>query len=244
MQRIPILPRLFTLPLLAAGLAICASVPSARAQLAPNKVNIPDTSNPASLIGPHTLAPPPATAKPADVPPPALPGAVSNRDRVAPSNGTVIADPNAALFDAINRGDIASARDALDRGAELESHNILGMTPLDLSVDLGRNDITFLLLSLRNGDLPLGARARGQTATTTQAGNTAPTAKTTPGTKAAPGAKPTLASTRPAAHAPATPPVKQATQIVPAAPLTPRLFANDGGTPNPGAGFLGFGNRP
>ena len=57
--------------------------------------------------------------------------------------------PNDALFDAINRGDIAAARDALSRGAELDAHNLLGMTPMELSVDLGRNDISFLLLSYR-----------------------------------------------------------------------------------------------
>jgi hypothetical protein len=118
------------------------------------------------------------------------------------------------------------------------------MTPLDLSVDLGRNDITFLLLSLRNGDLPLGAHAPGQTAKTTPTTKTATGTKTTRDAKSTPGTRPTLASSKPAAHAPATPPVKQAAQVVPAAPVTPRLFAGDGGTPNPGAGFLGFGNRP
>ena len=57
--------------------------------------------------------------------------------------------PNDMLFDAINRGDAGDAREALARGADLGAHNVLGMTPVDLSVDLSRNDITFLLLSLR-----------------------------------------------------------------------------------------------
>ena len=61
-------------------------------------------------------------------------------------------EPTEALFDAINRGDIAAARDAISRGAELNGHNILGMTPMELSVDLGRNDISFLLLSMRGTD--------------------------------------------------------------------------------------------
>ena len=88
-------------------------------------------------------------------PPPAIPGAVSSPDRVAPAakNANDL-DPNAALFDAIDRGDISSARDALGRGADLSAKNVLGQTPIDMSIDLSRNDITFLLLSMRaqNGD--------------------------------------------------------------------------------------------
>jgi hypothetical protein len=61
-------------------------------------------------------------------------------------------DPTAALFDAINRGDTGAARDALSRGADTNAHNVLGLTPIDLSVDLGRNDISFLLLSMRTAD--------------------------------------------------------------------------------------------
>jgi len=234
MQRISELPRFVILLSLAAGLAVCAGARPASAQISSNGINVPDTSNPSSLIGrPPGLTPPPTAPKAADVVPPALPGAVAHSDRVAPAKGVAIANPNDALFDAINRGDIAEARDALDRGADLEGHNVLGMTPIDLSVDLGRNDITFLLLSLRNGDLQLNHRASAQTA------------QTTPGAKPAPaGTKPPPASTRQAARAPATPPVKQAAQIAPAAPVAPRLFAGDGGTPNPSAGFLGFGNRP
>jgi len=231
MQHIPRLPRFVILLSLAAGMAIGAGVRPGWAQISANGINVPDTSNPSTLINrPPGLTPPPAAPKAADIVPPALPGAVAHGDRVAPAKGIAIADPNEALFDAINRGDIASARDALDRGADLEAHNVLGMTPLDLSVDLGRNNITFLLLSLRNGDLQLGRRAPAQTA------------QTTPGGK--PGAKPAPAGTKQAARAPATPSVKQAAQIAPAAPVAPRLFAGDGGTPNPSVGFLGFGNRP
>ena len=61
-------------------------------------------------------------------------------------------EPTDALFDAINRGDIAAARDAVSRGADLGGRNLLGMTPLDLSIDLARKDITFMLLSMRGGD--------------------------------------------------------------------------------------------
>jgi len=234
MQCFPKLPRLVVLLSLPACLAICAGIRPGWAQISSSGINMPNTSNPSSLVGrPAGLTPPPTAAKPADVQPPALPGAVAHSDRVAPAKGIVIADPNEALFDAINRGDIASARDALDRGADLEGHNVLGMTPIDLSVDLGRNDITFLLLSLRNGDTQPNRRAPAQSA------------QTAPGTKqAAASTKPKLANTRQAVRAPAAPPAKQAAQITPAPPGVPRLFAGDGGTPNPNAGFLGFGNRP
>ena len=83
-------------------------------------------------------------------PPPSLPGSHAHPIPAAPPDReTADMNPTAALFDAINRGDIASARDALNRGADLNGHNVLGQTPLAMSVDLGRNDITFLLLSMR-----------------------------------------------------------------------------------------------
>jgi hypothetical protein len=153
-------------------------------------------------------------------PPPALPGASSRADTVAPATRLPTdMSPNDALFDAINRGDIAAARDALSRGADLAGHNLLGMTPMELSVDLGRNDISFLLLSYRGADTPAGAPAA-----------TAQDQAATP-------AKPTKAASAKSARNEAVVPVKA---VVPAAPQTPRLFANDGGTPVPNAGFLGF----
>ncbi len=83
-------------------------------------------------------------------PPPSIPGATANPDTVIPADkavGEML--PNEALFDAITRGDIASARDALNRGAQLDAHNVLGQTPTEASIALDRNDITFLLLSMR-----------------------------------------------------------------------------------------------
>jgi hypothetical protein len=126
--------------------------------------------------------------------------------------------PNDALFDAINRGDIASARDALNRGADLRAVNILGMTPMELSVDLGRNDISFLLLSMRGE----GGSERPPVAVA----------------KAAPAKKPEVAvkTASAARQATAVKPVSVAQKPVQA----PKLFANDGGTPRPDAGFLGF----
>jgi hypothetical protein len=94
--------------------------------------------------------------------PPALPGARVNKSEAAPAEpGAADLPPTEALFDAINRGDMLSARDAVNRGADLNGHNVLGLSPLDLSVDLGRNDITFLLLSLRPANPTVAATGQG-----------------------------------------------------------------------------------
>ena len=154
-----------------------------------------------------TAAPPPVA------PPPALPGAISQPGQAAPPTKLPSdMEPTEALFDAINRGDIGAARDALSRGADLRGHNVLGMSPLELSVDLGRRDITFLLLSMRAGETPRNRAAAAQPQPTKQA--------------ARPAVRPSGAATARVAH--------------PAPVASPRLFANDGGTPIPNAGFLGF----
>jgi hypothetical protein len=160
-------------------------------------------------------SPPPSAAK--ALPPPALPGATQNAARVTPSfRPPTDMEPTDALFDAINRGDIASARDAISRGADLSGRNILGMTPMELSIDLGRNDISFLLLSLRGSDDGRGRQAgSGQAATKP--------------VQAKPAARsPVVSAKAPVAAQP------QSTQ------QTARLFSGDGGTPIPNAGFLGF----
>ncbi len=92
--------------------------------------------------------------KPA-APPASIPGAEPDADAVVIPSDKVAAEmsPNDALFDAINRGDWAGAKDALNRGAQLDAHNVLGQTPTDAAIDLSRNDITFLLLSMR-GSVP------------------------------------------------------------------------------------------
>jgi ankyrin repeat protein len=156
--------------------------------------------------------------------PPALPGATASYAPAEKTNAEL--SPNDALFDAVNRGDIGSARDAIKHGADLGAQNILGMTPLELSVDLGRNDITFLLLSLRGSSTPArpapGASVAAKADTKLQAAKTA-AAKPVP--------KLTAAAPRPTAVATA-----QAT-------AAPQQFAGPGstGTPDPQAGFLGFG---
>jgi hypothetical protein len=157
--------------------------------------------------------------------PTALPGTHVDQNRVTPSDKPVAEmSPNDALFDAINRGDIADARDAINRGADLEARNILGLMPIDLAVDLSRNDITMLLLSLRD---------------------TTPTART-----GKPSAKIAAAESKPAKPAPAAParmPSPRMAAGKPAAaesPVRRQLVSTDPGTPAPQVGFLGFGGAP
>jgi hypothetical protein len=155
---------------------------------------------------------------PKDALPPGLPGAASSKDAPPPSHGPIDMEPNDALFDAINRGDIAAARDAISRGADLRGQNVLGMTPLELSVDLGRNDISFMLLSMRGGDDSRPPKA--QATTTATKANAAKQAR----------------------QVPTRSPVRVAAPVHAPPQTTARLFAGDGGTPNPSAGFLGFGS--
>ena len=168
-------------------------------------------------IGPApSVGPPPKAAAPKEAPPPALPGAASNSAGAAPATtAPTDMEPTDALFDAINRGDIAVARDAINRGADINGRNVLGMTPMELSVDLGRNDISFLLLSMRGGDE--GAPPRATIATT----------QPKPGKQAKVSRPPPSAT-------------KVTTSPQPVQSQTPRLFSGDGGTPVPTAGFLGF----
>ncbi len=160
-------------------------------------------------------------------PPVAVPGAVPRPDSVAPADRTA-ADlpPTEALFDAINRGDIVSARDAISRGADLDGTNLLGLTPLELSVDLGRNDLSFLLLSLRG----TGGGLRGPPPATE-----ASSAPRTPAERRREAAEAAAAARQARAQAAA-----DARQARGAALQSPALFAGNGGAAVPSAGFLGF----
>ncbi len=89
----------------------------------------------------------------AKAPPPAIPGAISAGSPAPPLKSAAEMSPNDALFDAINRGDAAGARDAMNRGAQLDARNVLGQTALDAAIEANRNDITFMLLSLRGSTL-------------------------------------------------------------------------------------------
>jgi hypothetical protein len=175
----------------------------------------------------HAGRVPNAPEKAPEPSPDAIPGA-KPREPAAPAlHPAGDMQPTDALFDAINRGDIAAARDALNRGADLNGVNILGMTPMELSVDLGRNDISFLLLSMRGEDSGRSARPVGH-----DASPLLPSGKTA---QAGKGAK--LASGKGGPGKPG----QAAHSIIPPKPIaTPKLFANDGGTPLPSAGFLGF----
>lgn len=181
------------------------------------------TANPAAIQTPgYRLGQSSKTEKPVrgPEPPPALPGSRADSAGAAPAQRPLAEmPPTEALFDSINRGDLPGARDAISRGADLQGVNVLGLTPLELSVDLGRNEISFLLLSLRGSS---GFSARSAEA-------------------AAPPKPPSRAERAAAARAERA----QRSQVAarPAAdkaPQAPRLFSGDGGAPNPQAGFLGF----
>jgi hypothetical protein len=154
-------------------------------------------------------------------PPPVLPGTKTAPDAVAPGSLPPDASPTDALFDAINRGDITAAREAVNRGANLNEHNILGETPLELSVDLGRNDISFMLLSMREGD----SASRRITRTST--------ASTEPDATVTELARPTRRPVR--SFVPA------AAEAEEPAVSAPRFYSGNGGTAIPAAGFVGFG---
>lgn len=172
--------------------------------------------------------------------PDAVPGAKARQPAAPATRMATDMPPTDALFDAINRGDIASARDALNRGADLNGMNILGMTPMELSVDLGRNDISFLLLSMRGEDSGRGSRAVGR--------DIAATGQVAQAAKPMTSARTSGTGSTPAGNAPTGSKAVGAkpvgTRAVAARPVaTPKLFADDGGTPLPSAGFLGFGSQ-
>jgi hypothetical protein len=201
---------------LATGLALAGVVlsPPAQAQVGSARDSLGATVNRRS-VAPFPQKPPP---------PPALPGAQSTG--AAPSNRIQLdMPPNEALFDAVNRGDISAVRDALSRGADLQARNILGITATELAIDLGKNDIAFLLLSMRTPDKSRG-RAR-------------PDVSPFPGSETGGRAVSTRAASRPA---PATQRVAAPARTPAPAPVA-RQYANDPGTPVPSAGFLGFDDR-
>ncbi|MDN3567818.1 ankyrin repeat domain-containing protein [Paeniroseomonas aquatica] len=164
------------------------------------------------------MGPPPTDGAATRPPPAALPG-LQYRQAPAPipADPTQNLSPNAALFDAINRGDLPAAREAVGRGADIEARNVLGLTAVDAAVDQGRNEIMFFGISAR------GSSRRGPP----------------PAAEPEPPAPPP--GRRNAAARPATGP--QAERSLPAAPhqvANPRLWAGDGGAPQPQIGFLGF----
>ena len=140
---------------------LCLLAMPALAQVGPSSPGLPNLTGGPSYGGggsglPHRSNPDEdqGSAKKDDkpvAPPPAIPGAASDPDAPVVPADKLAAEmsPNDALFDSITRGDLAAAKDAVSRGAQLDAHNVLGQTPTDAAIDLNRNDITFLLLSLR-----------------------------------------------------------------------------------------------
>jgi len=148
-----------------------------------------------------------------DVQPPVLPGTKGASEPAEPTVSAANMSPTEGLFDAINRGDITAARDTINRGANLDGQNLLGLTPLELSVDLGRNDITFLLLSMRGDDHGLRRNPLKDAE------------QPIVGTSKTMGRAHVVATSSPGFNEPAT---------------TLRLYSRNGGAPIPAAGFLGF----
>jgi hypothetical protein len=167
-----------------------------------------------------------------------LPGARKSGPVQQGTIDSTLLSPNDELFDAINRGDITAARDALSRGADLSATDAVGQTPVDLSVSLARNNITFLLVTLLHaggGDITdaqgpmaqppantLGLSSKDQKAVSTPVGFFSP--PPTAATK----------STRTKRYEPAA--ARSATSS-----STTSAYAGGGGSPNAAAGFVGFG---
>lgn len=154
-------------------------------------------------------------ALPPDIAPPALPGASAAPVATGPvMQQPQTGDSTTALFDAITKGDTGAAQIALGRGADLSAKNQFGETPLDLSIALNRTGITFLLLQTRN---ELSAQGAGSEPM---------------------GAPWSLDEKAPEGKAA----VPAASPVVPK-PLPHQTIQGGTGTPNPQAGFLGFGPK-
>jgi hypothetical protein len=166
---------------------------------------------------------PPPQQRPTVGAAPALPGLAARRPpQPIEADPGVNLSPNEALFDAVSRGDLASARDAVSRGANTEARNALGLTALDTAVDQGRHEIAFFLLSAREGGRPLPPEASARA----------------PRPGGAQQAAAAAAAQRAAAQRAAA--ARPLPVAAPAAPRTARLWAGDGGAAVPDMGFLGF----
>ena len=173
-------------------------------------------------------------------PPPGLPGLQYRRaPEVIPVDPNAQFSPTEALFDAINRGDLATAKDAVARGADLEATNVLGLRPEEAAVDQNRNDILFYLLSVRglyrNGGPPEAEQSRaadrrpGRNARTSRTARAGEEGEEAPAPRSRRGQAPASLTAERGAPLPST-----------AAVRNPRLWANDGGSAQPDVGFLGF----
>jgi hypothetical protein len=169
---------------------------------------------------------------------PGLPGAHQGSGPV--NHGVINADllsPDTELFDAIDRGDTAAARDAIARGAELTATNAVGQSPIDESVALGRNEITFLLVTLLH--------ANGSDITDAQGPMAAPPANTLglSSKDERTASAPVSFFGGPAPGGPAPRKSGYGSEETTAdAAAAPPPEVNDPGAPVPSAGFVGFGS--
>jgi hypothetical protein len=181
------------------------------------------------------------TEEAAKPPPPGLPGLQYRRaPEVIPADPNAQLSPTEALFDAINRGDLVTAKDSVTRGADLDATNVLGLRPEEAAVDQNRNDILFYLLSVRglyrNSGPPEAAQTRTadrsngrnpRNSRTARAGEESEDAPVPRGRRGQ--APPASVTAERGAPLPST-----------ASARNPRLWANDGGSAQPDVGFLGF----
>ncbi len=214
---------------IALGIALLVAVSAPALAQTPNTSNMmPSMSGFQPIVKPDQGE----SSKPVSNAPPALPGATPGFGAAPADQSTADLPPNEALFDAINRGDIGQARDAVNRGADINAQNVLGMTPLELSVDLSRNDITFMLLSLRGASAGALSAKAAQVAAKQAA---APASGKPTAAKQAAVDKSLIKSVKFTE--------KQSAPKPSATSPAPRQYAGsaDPGRPDPQAGFLGFG---
>jgi hypothetical protein len=175
------------------------------------------------MLGRSGAVRPESNREPPRPPIPGLPG-LMGRQNVAPIPAEVppaSMNPNDALFDGINRGDMATVRDAIARGADVGARNALGLTALDSAVDQARPDIMFYLLSVRGAATNAAPPPDGEAA----------------GSRNARGRREALPREE------REPRGRRGTVEAPAAPAArqlPVLWAGNGGAPLPELGFLGF----
>lgn len=177
------------------------------------------------MLGRSGAVRPENNREPPRPPIPGLPG-LMGRQNVAPIPADVppaSMNPNDALFDGINRGDMATVRDAIARGADVGARNALGLTALDSAVDQARPDIMFYLLSVRGG---------ATNAAPPPDGEAAPPRAARGRREALPREEREPRGRRGAVEAEAAP--------APTARQLPVLWAGNGGAPQPELGFLGF----
>ena len=185
---------------------------------------------------------------------PSAPGLPGARPSNVLNKGIINSDllsPNDQLFDAIDRGDTRAARDAIARGAELGATNAVGQTPIDESVSLGRNEITFLLVTLLHAGGSNITDAQGPMAmpppNTLGLSNKDERAVSTPVSffgQAKPGVATPRGATRHKTryYERAAESRTVAPAASPSAAETAGTAAETTGTPVPAAGFVGFGS--